>query len=493
MKNKPSDTSPDNPASSSDSKASSKTKESGSNPVLDNLARFALSLDEPAPLDLNQGSVDQPREEVHFGTNVSQEIKKSSDNLYKGAGLGLLVLALLTGTFFYLASLSRKSAAPPPIPESGDRAKTAAKHLEIASVYMGLENLEKAENEIQAALRADPENARAYKQLGDLYKKKNQFQGAIDAYQKAALRQPTFYEPLLELALIHEESNNFSEAAKYYQRAIQARPKEIVPHLRLATLYSRAELKEEALKEYQQCLALNNLDSQTEREIQGEVAKITRFLKTHAGAAQVADLSPSASQPAPVPDSRSTLPGLSNPTAPAEPLELKSKVSLPPAEIDRSQPVVRQEATPAIGKPADEPAKSVELAAKPLPKLQSPELNPPAPQNPPPAPAIAKLQIKQGDLVPIEEVDSIPVLVRKQEPRAPAKTKNFSGKAEVLLSVLISETGNVIETKIIRRPENDLGFSQAAQEAVRQWRYKPAVKNGVKVKVWRVVQVFFNM
>ena len=35
-----------------------------------------------------------------------------------------------------------------------------------------------------------------------------------------------------------------------------------------------------------------------------------------------------------------------------------------------------------------------------------------------------------------------------------------------------------------------MGFETATEEAVRQWRYRPPTKNGVKVRVW--VQIKSN-
>ncbi len=61
-----------------------------------------------------------------------------------------------------------------------------------------------------------------------------------------------------------------------------------------------------------------------------------------------------------------------------------------------------------------------------------------------------------------------------------------------MLNVLVDERGAVQDVRVLRGVKPDLGLDQAAQNAVRQWRYKPATKNGVRVKVWTTQTVPFR-
>jgi protein TonB len=60
----------------------------------------------------------------------------------------------------------------------------------------------------------------------------------------------------------------------------------------------------------------------------------------------------------------------------------------------------------------------------------------------------------------------------------------------VTLDALVDETGKVVETKVIAGPAP---FLQAAQESVRNWRYKPAQLNGKPIAVHTKVSVRFSL
>ena len=59
--------------------------------------------------------------------------------------------------------------------------------------------------------------------------------------------------------------------------------------------------------------------------------------------------------------------------------------------------------------------------------------------------------------------------------------------------LLVSHTGEVERVLIVSadsvRVKEMLG--PAAEEALKQWRYTPAEKDGVKVKVWKTVTLSF--
>ena len=59
-----------------------------------------------------------------------------------------------------------------------------------------------------------------------------------------------------------------------------------------------------------------------------------------------------------------------------------------------------------------------------------------------------------------------------------------------MLLVLVDENGRVLEVK----PQRQVEFlGDAAEKAVRKWRYRPATKNGVAVKVWIGVGIRFDL
>jgi TonB family protein len=94
------------------------------------------------------------------------------------------------------------------------------------------------------------------------------------------------------------------------------------------------------------------------------------------------------------------------------------------------------------------------------------------------------------NVVPLDQVDTQPVLKERFDPKytSAALKKGITG--QVIVNLLISETGDVIEVKVIQ--ELPGGLSEETVKAVRQWKYEPAVKDGQKVKVWKRITITFK-
>jgi protein TonB len=60
----------------------------------------------------------------------------------------------------------------------------------------------------------------------------------------------------------------------------------------------------------------------------------------------------------------------------------------------------------------------------------------------------------------------------------------------VVLRVLVSEKGDPVDIVVLARARGSL--TEAAVEAVRQWRFDPAVRGGRAVRAWTVVQIPFE-
>ncbi len=103
------------------------------------------------------------------------------------------------------------------------------------------------------------------------------------------------------------------------------------------------------------------------------------------------------------------------------------------------------------------------------------------------------LNINEGDLVPISQVDIQPRPVKIVEPKYPELAKQMGLEGIVVVNALISEKGDVIKTEILRGIKNGSSLEQAAEAAVRQWKFTPAVKNGLKVKVWKPIEIRFRL
>ncbi|HSB63896.1 MAG TPA: TonB family protein [Thermoanaerobaculia bacterium] len=108
------------------------------------------------------------------------------------------------------------------------------------------------------------------------------------------------------------------------------------------------------------------------------------------------------------------------------------------------------------------------------------------------AAAAAPPPVKDGDLVETDLIDTPPVSIRQVSPQATrlAIQRHISGT--VLLRVLVDENGEPAKVEILRDTVLKAGLGEASRAALAQWRWKPATKDGHKVKVWIVVQVPFK-
>jgi TonB family protein len=128
----------------------------------------------------------------------------------------------------------------------------------------------------------------------------------------------------------------------------------------------------------------------------------------------------------------------------------------------------------------------------------------PAPQQQAPAPAVAQSQpapapaapqvaaVREGDLVPINEVDTVPQTTRPIRPTYPPLAIRQHAEGNVILSALISENGDVLDVKILRGDPR-FGFEEAASRAVRGAHFSPAVKDGKRVRTWKPIPVVFSL
>jgi protein TonB len=65
--------------------------------------------------------------------------------------------------------------------------------------------------------------------------------------------------------------------------------------------------------------------------------------------------------------------------------------------------------------------------------------------------------------------------------------------ARVILDALISERGEIVRVQPLRRVGGDSGFDQAAMEAVKRWKYRPATLDGVPVASAMTLFVDFSL
>ena len=106
----------------------------------------------------------------------------------------------------------------------------------------------------------------------------------------------------------------------------------------------------------------------------------------------------------------------------------------------------------------------------------------PQPQAPAPVPASVST-IHEGDVIKFDDLDERPVLVSRPHVVYPPIAMKQHIEASVILTALVSETGDVIDVNVLRGDPR-FGFNDSAIRALRGAKYHPAMKDGKRVKTW---------
>ncbi len=108
-------------------------------------------------------------------------------------------------------------------------------------------------------------------------------------------------------------------------------------------------------------------------------------------------------------------------------------------------------------------------------------------------PATPTPSVREGDIVTPGPGVNPPVRLHVVRPQYPPVAERTKASGEVELRALIGVDGTVEEIEVIRSSRQGVGFEDAAREAVEQWRYRPATKNGVTVRMWVTIRVPFRI
>ncbi|RMG46779.1 MAG: TonB family protein [Acidobacteria bacterium] len=96
-------------------------------------------------------------------------------------------------------------------------------------------------------------------------------------------------------------------------------------------------------------------------------------------------------------------------------------------------------------------------------------------------------------VMPGTEGVSGPWLDRKIEPVYPKKARDAGIGGKVILRCTVDRDGWTREIEVLRAPETDPGFTEAAIAAVSGWRYRPALLDGAPVESRMTIAVSFTL
>jgi len=165
------------------------------------------------------------------------------------------------------------------------------------------------------------------------------------------------------------------------------------------------------------------------------------------------------------------------------------KYTPPPPKVERKQIVKKKlsrkvpipDPTPDEPEPIREPEPDIE--EEPIPPDVEFILGEPEPP-PPSGPLIAGV----GDVTNPVRIEETAV-----QPEYPELARVARLEGNVILQAIVNSDGSVGDVEVLRCNRPNLGFEEAAIEAVQQWRYKPALQNGKPVEVYFTIYVEFTL
>ena len=107
---------------------------------------------------------------------------------------------------------------------------------------------------------------------------------------------------------------------------------------------------------------------------------------------------------------------------------------------------------------------------------------------------IKKVVVKEqtyvtGQIISLAAVDKAPVPLSTPSPVFPSSIRRKIKSAQrIMASILINHLGSVEKVKMIIR-SNRQEVNRNIIKTLMRWKYKPAVKKGTKVKVWKTVSL----
>ena len=96
-------------------------------------------------------------------------------------------------------------------------------------------------------------------------------------------------------------------------------------------------------------------------------------------------------------------------------------------------------------------------------------------------------RVKEGDILPMNDVDVQPEAISTPAPNIPATIlSNMPSSQTLMFTVLINQNGDVETVRLLQK-SNNKQLNTILTDLVKTWKYSPAQKNSVRVKVWKTV------
>jgi len=143
---------------------------------------------------------------------------------------------------------------------------------------------------------------------------------------------------------------------------------------------------------------------------------------------------------------------------------------------------------PPTPTPTETPTPSPTPTATPVPPTATPVPPTATPIPPTPTPSV-----REGEIVTAGTGVIAPVVIFREQPVFPSRAQAMQVESVVEAEVLVGIDGAVEEVRIHSASRRGVGFEKAAEEALMKWRFRPATKLGVKVRMWVSIRIPFRL
>ena len=108
-----------------------------------------------------------------------------------------------------------------------------------------------------------------------------------------------------------------------------------------------------------------------------------------------------------------------------------------------------------------------------------------------PAPRLPPDRAQEPSIPAWPRASGLPAVLFRVDPAYSEEARKAKYSGTVVLSVEVDAAGQVTDTKVIK--SLGMGLDEKAMEAVRQWRFRPGMKDGKPVTVVSQVEVSFRL
>jgi len=171
-------------------------------------------------------------------------------------------------------------------------------------------------------------------------------------------------------------------------------------------------------------------------------------------------------------------------------LELQNQIAAEEEEqriqqekLEAERLAATEEPTPTATEIALTTPTAAPTTAEPLPTL------PPTPEPPPTA---TEIVVVEDSFFEPSAVDTQAAVLKEHPVTWPRLALHSRRQGLVIVQATVNAAGKVEEAKILRADHEGFGIPQAVVEAVRRYHFKPATKNGVRVKSYATVTMRYR-